>query len=73
MSVIAFGKIRIVENDAEKRYILDILGRRCNAEDEEALSAELKRGFARCLALEMTIENLVGKQAIELVGDYPFS
>lgn len=67
LSVMAFGKIRIVENDVEKKRILEILGRRCNAEDEERLAAELNRGFSRCLALEMTIENLVGKQAIELV------
>ncbi len=67
-SVIANGKIRIVEDEKEKLCILEILGRRCNPDDEEALAKELKSGFSRCHALEMTIDILTGKQAIELVN-----
>ncbi len=67
-SVIIFGKIRIVENDSEKKHLLEILGRRCNPNDEESLNEELKKGLKRCLALEMTIERMTGKQAIELVN-----
>ncbi len=67
-SVIVFGKIRIIEEEDEKRHILEILGRRCNPDDTEALSKEIKSGFNRCLALEMSIETLTGKQAIELVN-----
>ncbi len=67
-SVIASGKIKIVEDEDEKLRILEILGRRCNPNDEEALAKELKNGANRCHALEMTIEHLTGKQAIELVN-----
>ncbi len=67
-SVIIFGKIRIVENDSEKKHLLEILGRRCNPNDEDSLSEEIKKGLNRCLALEMTIERMTGKQAIELVN-----
>lgn len=67
-SVIAFGKIRIIENEEEKHSILEILGRRCNSNDPNGLTEEIKNGFARCLALEMRIERLTGKQAIELVN-----
>ncbi len=67
-SVIAQGKIRIVEDEEDKFRILKILGRRCNPDDEEALAKELKSGASRCHALEMTIESLTGKQAIELVN-----
>ncbi len=66
-SVIAFGRIRIVKDEAEKLRILELLGRRCNPNDAEALSKELRIGLSRCLALEMTIDILTGKQAIELV------
>ncbi len=66
-SVIAQGKMRIVEDEEEKLRILTILGRRCNPDDEEALAKELKSGISRCHALEMTIESITGKQAIELV------
>ncbi len=67
-SVIASGKIRIVDDEEEKLHILEALGRRCNPRDEEALTKELKNGTSRCHALEMTIQSLTGKQAIELVN-----
>lgn len=72
-SVIAIGKIRIIEREEEKLRILEILGRRCNPDDAEALAKELKSGLSRCLALEMTIETLTGKQAIELVNNSTFA
>lgn len=68
-SIIAIGKIRIIEREEEKQRILEILGRRCNPNDAEALAKELKSGLSRCHALEMTIEILTGKQAIELVQE----
>ena len=67
-SAIAFGKVRIIEDEHRKREILEILGRRCNPTDPEGLSKEIKTGINRCLALEMNIERLTGKQAIELVN-----
>lgn len=67
-SVIVFGKILIIENDIEKERILEILGHRCNPSDDESLSKEIKKGFNRCLVIEMTIERMTGKQAIELVN-----
>ncbi len=57
-----------MENDSEKKHLLEILGRRCNPNDEDSLSEEIKKGLNRCLALEMTIERMTGKQAIELVN-----
>lgn len=66
-SVIVFGKVQIIEDDAKKKGILEVLGRRCNPNDDESLGHEIKNGFNRCLALEMTIERITGKQAIELV------
>ncbi len=67
-SVIIFGKIRVVESVTEKKHLLEILGRRCNPSDEESLSEEIKKGLNRCLALEMIIERMTGKQAIELLN-----
>lgn len=68
-SVIARGKIRIVDDTEGKLHILELLGRRCNPDDSEALAKEIKTGFSRCLTLEMCIESLTGKQAIELIRD----
>lgn len=68
-SVMAVGKIRIIEDEEEKRRILEVLGQRCNPDPDnsEALAKEIKSGFNRCLAIELRIETLTGKQAIELV------
>lgn len=67
-SVIAFGKVHIIEDDCDKKSALELLGRKCNPNDVEGLTEEIKKGFHRCLALEMTIDRITGKQAIELVN-----
>ena len=65
-SVIAFGRIRIVEDESEKLAIARILGNRYNPNQEEALQKELEHGLARMLAIRFDIEHLTGKEAIEL-------
>ncbi len=67
-SVIVFGSIRIIEDEAEKRRTLEILGRRCNPDDAEGLEKEIASGLSRCLMLEMSIDRLTGKQSIELAN-----
>ncbi len=66
-SVIAFGKIHIVEDESEKLGIARILGNRYNPNQEEALQKELEHGLGRMLAIRFDIEHLTGKEAIELV------
>lgn len=68
-SVIAFGSIRIIEDEAEKMRTLKMLGQRHNENDPEGLTKEIAHGFSRCLMLEMNIKRLTGKQSIELVGN----
>ena len=69
-SVIVFGKVRTIEDEHRKKEILKILGRRCNPTDPEGLSKEIQNGINRCMVLEMSIEKLTGKQAIELVNQH---
>ena len=66
-SVIAFGRISIVEDESEKLAIARILGNRYNPNQEEALQKELEHGLARMVAIRLDIEHLTGKEAIELV------
>ena len=66
-SVIAFGRIHIVEDETEKLAIARILGNRYNPNQEEALQKELEHGLSRMLAIRFDIEHLTGKEAIELV------
>lgn len=65
-SVICFGRVRIIEDEAEKLSALHLLGKRYNPDDEPALEAEIKSGLNRVAVIEFTIERLTGKEAIEL-------
>ena len=66
-SVIAFGRIHIVEDEAEQLKIARILGNRYTPNQEEALQKELEHGLSRMLVISFDIEHLTGKEAIELV------
>ncbi len=66
-SVIAFGRIHIIEDEQEKLETARLLGDRYNPNQEEALQKELEKGFARMLMIRFDIEHLTGKEAIELI------
>ena len=70
-SVIAFGRIHIIEDEAEKLATARMLGNRYNPNQEEALQKELENGLSRMLMIrfdiEFDIEHLTGKEAIELM------
>lgn len=69
-SVIAFGKIRVIEDDREKRAAIEKVAIKYAPEDtsanrDDAISREWK---SLCI-LEMTIDHITGKEAIELVKE----
>ena len=66
-SVIAFGRIHIVEDEQEKLASARMLGNRYNPDQEEALQKELEKGLSRMLVIRFDIEHLTGKESIELV------
>ena len=66
-SVIAFGRIHIVEDESEKLQIARLLGNRYNPNQDEALQKEIESGLSRMLVICFDIEHLTGKEAIELV------
>lgn len=66
-SVIAFGKIHIIEDEQEKLETARMLGNRFNPNQEETLQKELEKGLSRMLMIRFDIEHLTGKEAIELV------
>lgn len=69
-SVIAFGRIHIIEDEAEKLRIARLLGNRYNPHQEESLQKEIEHGLARMLAIRLDIEHLTGKEAIELMKEH---
>lgn len=66
-SVIAFGKIKIVEDEGLRLAVARLLGNRYNPGHDDALEKELENGFMRMLVICLDIEHLTGKEAIELV------
>ncbi len=66
-SVIAFGRIRILESADDKVQALRLLGRRYSPNDEPGLQHEIDKSLDHVLLLRLDIDHMTGKQAIELV------
>ncbi len=65
-SVIAFGRIHIVEDEVERTAAACLLGNKYNPGDDLSLQEELKKGLSHMLVIRLDIEHLTGKEAIEL-------
>ena len=59
-SVVVFGRIRVVEDEAKKREICTNLVRKFT-DDEAYLQKELANAFPRVNCLELAIEHMTGK------------
>ena len=66
-SVIAFGRIHILDSTNEKVHALRLLGRRYSPGDEHGLQHEIDQSLDHVLLLRLDIEHMSGKEAIELV------
>ena len=67
-SVIAFGTARIIEDDAEKRNAIEKLTVKFTPDQTEQKRSEaLEKEFPALGMVEMTIEHMTGKQALELI------
>lgn len=66
-SVIAFGRVRLIEDAAEKWQALTLLGAKYASGHAAACEEEIRQQIARTVLLEITVEHLTGKEAIELV------
>ena len=66
-SVIAFGRIHIIEDETEKLEMARMLGNRYNPNDDESLKREIESGLSRMQMIRFDIEHLTGKEAIELI------
>lgn len=67
-SVIAFGRVRTIDDPVEKRAAIDALARKYHPTDTaENRNAAIDREWAPLRMYELKIEHLSGKEAIELV------
>lgn len=65
-SVIVFGKARILENADEKRSALEIFAARYSPDHEQGRLQEIEDQFNHVCLVEIAIEHMTGKEAIEL-------
>lgn len=66
-SVIAFGKVHLVEDMNEMRRIATLLFMKYSADYKDGIPKEIDSSIRNMAIIEMTIEHLTGKEAIELV------
>lgn len=65
-SVIAFGRIHIIKDEAEKMAGIRLLGNRYNPNNNAALQKEIEKGLSHLHMIRFDIEHLTGKVAIEM-------
>ncbi|HWQ50633.1 MAG TPA: pyridoxamine 5'-phosphate oxidase family protein [Terriglobales bacterium] len=68
-SVIAFGRVRVLEDAAEKRAALEVLAARFSPDHEEGRKKEIDMLIGNVALLEFTVGHMTGKEAIELVKE----
>ena len=69
-SVIIFGRVRVIEDEAQKRAAIELLARRYFPEDSaEGRRRAIEREWAGLCMLEMDIEHMSGKEAKELARE----
>lgn len=67
-SVIAFGKVRLVEDPEEIRRAATVLAMKYSSEYAEGIPAEIDASITNMTIIEMDIEHMTAKEAIELVN-----
>ncbi len=70
-SAIAFGRARLVADDAEKRHALVLLAAKYSPDHLDEADAEIDGEWKRTSVVELAIEHLTGKASIELVKKQP--
>lgn len=66
-SVIAFGKARILEEEGEKRSAIEKLAAKYSPNQEEGRLKEIDDQISHMCMVEITVDHLSGKEAIEFV------
>ena len=66
-SVIIFGRARMLTEDSEKQYALESLVKKYSPNFIEEGQEEIKKDWDRVNLIEIKIEHLTGKAAIEII------
>jgi len=66
-STVAFGHARVVTDDALKLHAMQLLARKYSPGFEAQASDEIRQSWSKFIVVEIIIDHLTGKEAIELV------
>ena len=66
-SVIVFGRLRLVEDMEEMRRIAATLAMKYSADFKEGIPKEINAFIRNMAVLELTIDHITAKEAIELI------
>ncbi len=68
-SVIAFGRLSLVEDDAERRRILRLIADRLAPGEEEGFASEMRSFYAIVHVLDLHVEHVTGKEGKQLAAE----
>jgi uncharacterized protein len=68
-SAIVFGRMRVLTDDEEKRHALMRLAEKYSPDFMHAAGAEIDGQWKRTCAMELAVEHMTGKAAIEIVKE----
>lgn len=69
-SVVVFGKIRLLDEDVEKKRAMQLLATKYAPKDSDAHRDQAIDGeWGTLCVIELSIEHMTGKQAVELVNE----
>jgi nitroimidazol reductase NimA-like FMN-containing flavoprotein (pyridoxamine 5'-phosphate oxidase superfamily) len=68
-SAIVFGRARVLTEDSEKRYALQCLAKKYSPDYLEAADSAIDGDWKRVCAIELAIEHMTGKAAIEIIKE----
>lgn len=66
-SVVVFGRVRTLTADAEKRHALTCLAKKYSPDYLDEAEAEIEHDWKKVAVLELVIEQMTGKAAIEII------
>ena len=70
-SVIVFGKLRLIEEPSEMRRVATLLAMKYSSAFESGISKEIDSVIDHIAILELAVEHMTAKEAIELVKARP--
>ena len=68
-SVVAFGRVQLVEEEAEKTRIMQMFNQKYSPGYETKGNMEIQKAMKRMAVIQMDIDHMTGKASMELINE----